>query len=420
MVRSKSVSLILVLALLFVCFCNLVGCSHRIASVDLMAGIEPRASAGVSGTASDGAKATAADFAFRLYRASYDGKNTLLSPLSVFVALAMTANGANGNTKTQMESVLGMTVEQLNEFCAVCLNSLTGNDDVKLTLANSVWLRDTEQFAVKQAFLQTNADVYRAGAFRAPFDKTTVKDVNGWVKDHTDGMIDKIVDGFTNQDMMLLINALVFDAKWAMPYTLDTQVHTDDFHLENGTVKRVRFLSDTESRYLSDGDRAVGFVKPYVGGRYAFAALLPAEGTPVADYVASLTGETVISILKNAQNVPVKTEMPKFETQYEIVLNDVLSGLGMPDAFDPAAADFTGITESFPAFWIDEVLQKTYIEVGEKGTRAAAVTSVKGKGATAPDENRPQIVVLDRPFVYFIYDTETNLPLFIGTLNDPS
>ena len=140
------------------------------------------------------------------------------------------------------------------------------------------------------------------------------------------------------------------------------------------TVKRVKFLSDTESRYLSDGDRAVGFVKPYVGGRYAFAALLPAEGTPVADYVASLTGETVISILKNAQNVPVKTEMPKFETQYEIVLNDALSGLGMPDAFDPAAADFTGITESFPAFWIDEVLHKTYIEVGEKGTRAAAVT----------------------------------------------
>lgn len=418
MLRSKILSLFLVFSLLFVLALNLAGCSHKIVAVDLMAGIEPRASAGTPGAVSDTAAATAADFALRLYRASYDGNNTLLSPLSVFVALAMTANGANGNTKTQMESVLGMTVEQLNEFCAVYLNSLTGNDDVKLALANSIWLRDTESFAVKEAFLQTNADFYRAGAYRAPFNASTVKDVNQWVKDHTDGMIDKIVDGFTSQDMMLLINALVFDGKWASPYTLETQVRTGDFHLENGNVKRVTYLLGSEYRYLTDGDRAVGFVKPYVGGRYAFAALLPAKGTPVADYVASLTGETVISILKNAQSVPVKTEMPKFETQYKIVLNNALSGLGMPDAFDPHAADFTGITESFPMFWIDEVLHKTYIEVGEKGTRAAAVTSVRGKGASAPDEDVTPIV-LDRPFVYFIYDTKTNLPLFIGTLNNP-
>ncbi len=419
MLRSKILSLFLVFSLLFVLALNLVGCSHKIVAIDLMAGIEPRASAGTPGTVSDTAAATAADFALRLYRESYDGNNTLLSPLSVFVALAMTANGANGNTKTQMESVLGMTVAQLNEFCAVYLNSLTGNDDVKLALANSIWLRDVENFAVKEAFLQTNADVYSAGAFRAPFNASTVKDVNQWVKDHTDGMIDKIVDGFTSQDVMLLINALVFDAKWASPYTQETEVRKGDFHLENGTVKRVKFLSDTESRYLCDGDRAVGFVKPYVGGRYAFAALLPAEGTPVADYVASLTGETVISILQNAQKVPVKTEMPKFETQYKIVLNNALSKMGMSDAFDPDAADFTGITESFPMFWIDEVLHKTCIEVGEKGTRAAAVTSVRGKAGSADMEENVPPVILDRPFVYLILDTETNLPLFIGTLNNP-
>ena len=419
MLVKKILSLFLVCSLLFVLLLNLVGCSHKIVAIDLMAGIEPRASAGTPGTVSDTAAATAADFALRLYRESYDGNNTLLSPLSVFVALAMTANGANGNTKTQMENVLGMTVAQLNEFCAVYLNSLTGNDDVKLALANSIWLRDVENFAVKEAFLQTNADVYSAGAFRAPFNASTVKDVNQWVKDHTDGMIDKIVDGFTSQDVMLLINALVFDGKWASPYTLDTQVRTGDFHLENGNVKRVTYLLGSEYRYLTDGDRAVGFVKPYVGWRYAFAALLPAKGTPVADYVASLTGETVISILQNAQNVSVETEMPKFETQYKIVLNNALSKMGMSDAFDPDAADFTGITESFPMFWIDEVLHKTCIEVGEKGTRAAAVTSVRGKAASADMEENVPPVILDRPFVYLILDTQTNLPLFIGTLNNP-
>ena len=420
MFRRKILSLFLVFALLFVLMLNLIGCSRKIDAIDLMAGIEPRASVGAPGTLSETSVAAAADFALRLYRESYDGSNTLLSPLSVFVALAMTANGANGNTKTEMESVLGLSVPDLNEFCALYLNSLTGNDDVKLALANSIWLRDTENFAVKQAFLQTNADVYGAGAFRAPFNASTVKDVNQWVKDHTDGMIDKIVDGFTSDDMMLLINALVFDAKWASPYTLDTQVRSGDFHLENGTAERVKFLLGSEYRYLTDGDRAVGFVKPYVGGRYAFAALLPSEGTPVADYVASLTGETVISILKNAQYVSVETEMPKFETEYRIVLNDALSKMGMTDAFDPDAADFSGITESFQAFWIDEILHKTCIEVGEKGTRAAAVTSVRGKAASASPEETVPPVILDRPFVYLIFDTVTNLPLFIGTLNNPN
>ena len=111
--------------------------------------------------------------------------------------------------------------------------------------------------------------------------------------------------------------------------------------------------------------------------------------------------------------------MPKFETQYKIVLNSALSKMGMSDAFDPDAADFTGITESFPMFWIDEVLHKTCIEVGEKGTRAAAVTSVGGKGATPDMKQNVPPVILDRPFVYLILDTQTNLPLFIGTLNNP-
>ena len=419
MVRSKAVSLILVLALLFVCFCNLVGCSHDIVAIDLMAGIEPRASVGVSDTVSDEAASSATDFALRLFAASYDGKNTLLSPLSVFVALAMAANGAAGETKTQMESVLGMTLPELNAFCTVFLNGLTGNDGVKLSLANSIWLRDAKAFAVKEAFLQTNADVYGAGAFRAPFNRDTVKDVNQWVKDHTDGMIDKIVDGFSGDDMILLINALALDAKWALPYTKDEQVSTGPFHLEDGSETRVKYLSDTESRYLTDGDRAVGFVKFYDGCRYAFAALLPTEGTPIAEYVASLTGETVTAILKNAENTSVKTVLPKFGTEYEIVLNDVLASMGMTDAFSPDDADFTGITESFQAFWIDEILHKTYIEVGEKGTRAGAVTRISGKGATATSPEIPT-VTLDRPFVYLIYDVNTCVPLFIGTLNNPN
>ena len=384
---------------------------------DLMEGIVPHVRSDAPTAVSNDDATAATDFALRLFREAYDGKNTLLSPFSVFVALSMTANGAEGETRAQMERVLGMTVPELNEFFTLYLNALSQSADVKISIANSIWLRDCEGFSVKEAFLQTNADVYGAGAYRAPFDASTVRDVNRWVEENTDGMIKEIVERFDPDDVILLVNALAFDAKWEQPYTQSTQRTSRVFRLEDGTEIKATFLYDVERLYLTDGDRAVGFVKPYVGGRYAFAALLPNEGIPVGEYLATLDGETLSAILKNAQEVRVDTKLPKFETAYETDLNDVLSGLGMPDAFT-SAADFSGITESLDPLYIGEVRHKTFIEVGEKGTRAAAVTAISGKNGGAPADVPP--VVLDRPFVYLIYDTATCLPLFIGVLNDPT
>ena len=413
--KTRVLSLLLALSLLFVLVPTLSGCRHKIVATDLMAGITPRESE--PATVPDDASAFAFDFAARLFRATYDDKNTLLSPLSALVALAMTANGAAGETRAQMESALGMTVGELNAFFAGYLASLKKDDGVTLAVADSIWLRDDPRFSVKEDFLQINADVYRAGAFRAPFDKTTVKDVNQWVKDHTDGLIDKILDDLRGDDLALLVNALLFDGKWATPYnTLKTQKSSGLFHKEDGTDATVTFLSGCEDRYLSDGDRAVGFIKPYVGGRYAFAALLPAEGTALADYVATLSGERITEILTSAENVAFQTKMPKFETRFETDLKDALSAMGMTDAFLLEKADFSGISETTPLY-LGEVIHKTFIEVGEKGTRAGAVTAVKGKTNSAPPELK---VVLDRPFVYILFDTTTNIPLFIGALNDPN
>ena len=412
--KTRVISLLLALSLLFVLVPTLSGCRHKIVATDLMAEITPRESE--PATVPDDASAFAVDFAARLFRATYDGKNTLLSPLSALVALAMTANGAAGETRAQMESALGLTVGELNAFFAAYLASLKKDDGVTLAVADSIWLRDDPRFSVKEDFLQINADVYRAGAFRAPFDKTTVKDVNQWVKDHTDGLIDKILDDLRGDDLALLVNALLFDGKWATPYTLKTQKSSGLFHKEDGTDATVTFLSDCEDRYLSDGDRAVGFIKPYVGGRYAFAALLPAEGTALADYVATLSGERITEILTSAENVKFQAIMPKFETRFETNLKDALSAMGMTDAFLLEKADFSGISETTPLY-LGEVIHKTFIEVGEKGTRAGAVTAPTGKGASPQPDLE---VVLDRPFVYILFDTTTNIPLFIGALNDPN
>lgn len=426
--RTKLASLLLALVLLCTLGLNLAGCGKTpggIAtvgqgSVDLMAGIVPQTNAGASATVSEAAAATAANFAVRIFQQTYDGKNTLLSPLSILSALAMTANGANGETLSEMLNAFGVSsIDELNEFFAAYLANLPNSENCKLSLANSIWFRDVPYLTVKGRFLQTNADYYRAAAYRSPFDNQTLNDINRWVNDNTDGMIDKILDQISPLSMLYLINALAFDAKWASPYTESDQVQKNrSFQKEDGTGAQVTYLADDEYRYLVDGDQAVGFIKPYADPRFAFVALRPSDGVTVEEYISTLTGEKIISLLRNAKETKVETLLPKFESRYSIELSGALSAMGMPIAFTDAA-DFTGITESIP-LKIGEVRHKTFISVGEQGTRAAAVTIVEMKATAMSPEFQPPKVYLDRSFVYMLVDTETLFPLFIGALNDPT
>ncbi len=411
---KKTLSLLLALLLLVAFALSLAGCgSARREDPTQTVDITPEA-----GVSSD-----TLDFAIRLYRAAYNGNNTLLSPLSVLAALAMTANGAAGETRAQMESVLGTSVEELNAFFDAYLANLPNDETCKLALADALWIRNDDRLVVKDAFLGTCADVYRAAAYRTPFDRKAVDEINGWVREKTDGMIEKLVDEIPPETMMLILNALAFDAKWAEPYRQESEVRSGDFTKENGDKVEVEFLCGTERLFLEDGDRALGFIKPYAGGRYAFAALLPSEGTAVADYIATLDGERIATILQNKRNCTVITRLPKFESRTELELNDSLKKLGMTEAFDDSVADFSGIVDPLVTgigLYISRVLHKTYIEVGEAGTRAAAVTGVFLDYCGGIYLEPPKEISLDRPFVYLIYDVENNLPLFIGTLNDPN
>ena len=141
----------------------------------------------------DAGAAAAADFGVRLFKTSIEeGANTLISPLSVLYALAMTANGADGETLAQMEQVLGMDVDNMNSYMLAYLDLLPETKDYKMSLANSIWFKDDPDFIVEQSFLQTNADYYGAGAYKAAFDEGTRNDINNWVKEHTDGMIPRL------------------------------------------------------------------------------------------------------------------------------------------------------------------------------------------------------------------------------------
>lgn len=416
---KKKLALMLALCLL------LTGCSGKTASSqDLMAELAPTVS---PITIDDNAPQTmdpedpavwenalVADFGLRLFRASFrEDTNTLISPFSVLAALSMTANGAAGQTLTQMETVLGQPTDGLNNWYRYGV----AQDDV-LHMANGIWFRDTSGLKVEEAFLQKNADHFGAGIYKAPFDQTTLADINGFVEENTKGMVKDIVKEIPEEAMMYLVNALSFEAQWQEVYE-QTQVYDSTFTTEQGEQRQVELMHSQENLYL-ENDLATGFLKPYKtgDGRYAFAALLPKEGVTVKQLVEGLDGMQLQSFLANPQQGVVLADIPKFEISFETDLSQVLASMGMGDAFDPQAADFSAMGTSREGnLCISRVLHKTYISVAEQGTKAGAATVVEMACGAA---FMPQIkeVVLDRPFLYMIVDRESNTPIFMGALMD--
>lgn len=344
------------------------------------------------------------------------GGNQLYSPLSVLCALGMTANGAQGETLQQMESVFGVSAPELTAYLSAYEKALPAADEYKLHMANGIWLTEDERFTVEEDFLQNNEELFGAGVRRAPFDGSTLQEINGWVKDNTDGMIPKILDEIPPDGVMYLVNALAFDARWQKVYH-EYQVREGDFTEANGAVQKTQMMYSTESWYL-EGEDAEGLLKYYADEKYAFAALLPREGMTVAEYAASLTGEKLRKILTNPVEAEVDAAIPKFQSEYGIELGDILQQMGMEDAFDPYAADFSGIGRStLGNIFISRVLHKTFIAVDESGTKAGAATAVEIKDECAALETgEVKQVHLDRPFLYLIIDCEERLPLFIGTV----
>ena len=384
---------------------------------DLMEGIVPRQRSGIPAPITNDAATAATDFSVRLFREAYDGNNTLISPLSAMLALAMTANGAKGKTLSQMESAFGMSLDDLNEFFYSYRTGLMQTEKCKLALANSIWLRDG--FDVQSAFLQTNADYYGADAFATPFDKSTIRRINEWANEKTDGMIPELIDSISPYTVLYLINALSFDAEWSYPFPSDA-TESGEFTIEDGKTVKVDYMNGNSIGNYIFNEQAQGLVKNYKGSYYSFVALLPNESVSLADFVASLNAETLRTLLAQYNTTILHAKLPKFEIEYTVELSDVLEKMGMIDAFN-SAADFSGIgdTTDGSGVYISSVLQKTFLSMNEKGTRAGAATgvNVSVKSTKPPEEVTLQFT---RPFVYLLVDTRNNLPLFIGTLNDPT
>ena len=414
-------SAVAAVVLLSVLLLSLAGCAMEISAECLSEGVTPRAVEYTSELSSLAPELS--DFALRLFGGAVRGEeNSVISPASVLIALAMAANGAEGNTLAEMESVLGADIDALNLYLKAYTEHLTSSDKAELSVANSLWLKERQDFIPNGDFLQKNADYYGADIYKAPFNWQTLRDVNNWVKKATDGMIPRVLDKIPEDAIAYLVNAIAFEAKWLSVYEKH-DVREATFYNADGSRSRVDFMHSTEGRYVSNGN-CKGFLKSYEGARYSFAALLPEEGVSPEELIESLRGEELYAMLSSPEYTTVQTKMPKFKTEYSAELSEILSAMGMKDAFDPDTADFSrfgriergGGMEG--GIFISRVLHKAYIEVGEMGTKAGAVTIVEMlDGTSGGPVEKPKEVCLDRPFVYMIIDNESKIPLFIGITN---
>lgn len=360
-----------------------------------------------------------ADFALDLLRASRrEGENALMSPLSVTLALGMTAMGGSGNTAAEFEQVFGMDRETLAGYCMALMkdyNRLGGSSETNLV--NSLWC--DPDLTLEDAFVNTCEKKFDAKLFHADLQsRDTVKAVNDWVSEATRGMIPKVVEEFDDQAVLALINAVYFKNQFLHPFKTPTLEWFIDFQNADGTISQPQGMSNGErdEMYLSH-ENGQGVVMPYDDGKLGLLLMLPDEDMSLSDYLSGWDGRTISGLLKNQVEREVILNVPKFKAEWSGELSDELMALGLADAFDSGKADFTamGSSENGPLY-IGSVIHKTAFEVNEKGTEASAVTAVVMDAGAAPEPEPVLILRFDRPFVYGIVDLETGAPLFLGTM----
>ncbi len=348
-------------------------------------------------------------------------KNIFISPISIALALAMTYNGAAGETARAMAETLEldeMSLEALNQASAELLRELGQLDpQIQLAIGSSLWMRQGISF--QPDFLQRSQQFYAASPTSLDFDlPDSVAQINAWVSQQTNGLITEMIDRLDPLAILVLLNAIFFKGIWRVPFDPGlTSEHL--FTLADGQRKPVPMMQgeDTWSVYW-DGMLA-GISLPYGAGRVRMDIFLPDEKDGLAGFYSRLHATNWQLWMRQFRPVHGTLVMPRFKLEYEVELNVVLSALGMGIAFDPQRADFSGLCQTqADRVAIGQVLHKAFVEVDEQGTKAAAVTAVIPVLGAFMD-NETFNLTIDRPFFFAIRDAQTNAILFLGSIVDP-
>ena len=360
------------------------------------------------------------DFAFNIFNKLImedSGQNVFISPLSILLALAMTYNGAVGDTNLAMADAMefsGMDMEELNQgFSDLMVSILNGDPSVQINIANSIWSR--LGFDPKEDFVDINKKYYSSEVKELDFsDPGAVDTINDWIEDATEEKIKKMLTVIPGDVVMYLINAIYFKGDWTYPFE-EEATYEEDFNLEDGSKKSVEMMHIVEHYDYITGEN-FGMVRlPYGDEKFSMYIVLPDEGAAVDSIVGFLDSYYYDNLRNSMVDREIRLAMPKYKMEYGVkVLNDVLTELGMGIAFGPEA-DFSGIN---PGIFISEVMHKAVIEVNEKGSEAAAATVVAMAESAMPVDEMIEFTV-DRPFFFVIADDRSGAILFMGKVVSP-
>ncbi len=356
------------------------------------------------------------EFALGLFRrivAIEKDSNLMISPFSASLCLSLAASGANGETFTQMASTLGFsgfTAEQIGSYYnAMCEGLFAVDTATRINIANAVW--PAMIFPLKKDYADFAKFYYSAEVANLDFaTQNAVNTVNNWAYKNTNGMIPKILDNPEPSIRLLLANALYFNGKWSGG-EMDAQ--QKDFTNFAGTKAKTKFLGSTRDMKWYAGKGYTVCSVPYGNGAYRMVIFLPDEGKQISSLVASLTPEVWDTTMQGLCECEVTFSMPVFKSEYSMdkIFQDALVDMGMQLPFT-GFADFSKISDE--SVYIDEILQKTAIDVSEKGTEAAAVTAIVYKNTSVSNPEPPKVFTADRPFAYAIVEHTFNTILFIG------
>jgi len=348
------------------------------------------------------------------------GQNVFLSPANVAIALAMTANGARGETLQSMLSALNLNTLDLetvnSNFAALQALLVRDEPGATIAIANALWARAGVAFNAD--FLQRTQRFYDARVEALDFDQPDApKTINEWVRRQTNDKIPAVVERIPEEIILLLMSAIYFNGKWETPFNPE---FTQDrpFYLLNGTTKELptMYRSDDFEYLKGDGFQAVRL--PYAGGGVRMVIILPDADRTLAQLTDQLSIENWESWREQFSVKEGQLYLPRFTTRYDAQLNEALKAMGMATAFDGGRADFSGMRPIPPNVFISQVRHVAYVDVNEAGTEAAAVTSVE-MGITSAMPTETFLMQVDRPFFFAIEETSTGSILFTGLITEP-
>jgi len=364
------------------------------------------------------------EFSFDIFKELSIGQadsNVFISPLSIYYALGMTYNGAAGETAEEMENTLHLpegTSEEINSSFETLMEYLLGLDpDVTLQIANSIWYRDTWTF--KETFLNICKDYFSAEISGLDFnDPSSVDTINNWVDENTNHKIDNIIDSIDRETVMFLINAIYFNGTWKYEFDSDMTEEKDFYLTDGNTTKCNTMVQTAELKYMSNDDfQAVNL--PYGNGNYVMTIILPNSNANINSIIEEVNSTNWELWMSQMETKKGTVYLPKQKFAYEKKLKDALRSLGMRKAFLDFEANFSNMNATAQLF-ISEVKHKSFIEMNEEGTEAAAVTSVGIDFTTIDEKGEIDFTMnMNRPFIYAIQDINTNTLLFVGLLNVP-